>query len=219
MNALAIKTVPVSDQCENECIVIDDIPLHEYLIKWYRENGWGEIPQPIAPVDDLAFAWNAEYDYEGDARFMAFLLRQDKGNLPLLLCPEDCDFSCVVIIAEVEKTADFVYWKRIGKINHSIETFEEEKAHGIAYVEAYSDEDWIKYHDPDLHDVHSDKWLEWISANWSEELFRRRINYTYPSYQDDRNIDWIYECSWCFDRKQYDELTASCNPHWFMDGE
>ena len=219
MNTLEIKMIPVSDNYENECFIIDDIPLHEYLIKWYQENGWGEIPQPIAPVDDLAVTWNAPFDHDGDARFMRFLLEKDNVNLPLLSCPDDLDFSCLVIIAEVEKTEDHVYWKRIGKINHSIEIFDEEKAHGIAFVDAYTDDDWAKYNDPDLHAVDSDKWGEWISANWSEELYRRRINYTYPCYQNERNIDWIYECNWCFDRKEYEAIFASCNPHWFVDDE
>ena len=219
MNTLEIKVIPVSENYRNQCFIIDDIPLHEYLIKWYQENGWGEIQQPIAPVDDLAVTWDASFDHDGDARFMRFLLEKDSVNLPLLSCPDDLDFSCVVIIAEVEKTEDHVYWKRIGKINHSIEIFDEEKSHGIAFVESYSDEDWIKYNNPDLHDVGSDEWSEWTSANWSEELYRRRINYTYPCYQDDINIDWIYECNWCFDRKEYEAIVASCNPHWCVENE
>lgn len=208
MNTLEIKLLPTSDGFENECFVIDGIPLHEYMKKWYLENGWGEIPQPISPVDDLAFTWNTKYNYKGDARFMEYLLKQDKVNLPPLLCPDDCDFSCVVIVAEVEKTDSHVYWKRIGKVNHSIELFEEEKQHGIAFVDAYTDDDWKEYNDPELHVVDSAKWREWISANWSEELYRRRINYTYSCYQDNRNIDWIYECNWCFNRKEYEALVA-----------
>ena len=216
MNTLEIMSLPTSNGFENECFVIDGIPLHEYMKKWYLENGWGEIPQPLAPVDDLALAWNTEYNYKGDARFMEYLLKQDKVNLPLLLCPDDCDFSCVVIVAEVEKTDSHVYWKRIGKVNHSIELFEEEKQHGIAFVDAYTDGDRKEYNDPELHVVDSAKWREWVSANWSEELYRRRINYTYPCYQGDRNIDWIYECNWCFEREKYEALAASYHPTWWI---
>lgn len=104
----------------------------------------------------------------------------------------------------------------IGKVNHSIESFEEEKRHGIAFVDAYTDDDWAKYNDPELHDIDSDKWRDWISANWSEELYRRRINYTYSCYQDNRNIDWIYECNWCFNRKEYEALVASYHPTWWI---
>lgn len=210
MNTIEIKTMPISKGSDNECFCIDEIPLHEYLIKWYKELGMGEIQQPLAPADDLAITWNASFDYDGDARFMRCLLQKDKLNLPILFCPDDLDFSCVVIVAKVEKTDKNVLWKRIGNVNHSIENFEEEKEHGIVFVDAYTDEDWSKYKDAALLRVNSNEWKEWISSNWSEELFRRRMNYTYPCYQKDENIDWIYECNWCFDREQYEKLVASC---------
>ncbi|MBQ8967089.1 hypothetical protein [Ruminococcus sp.] len=217
MNTLEIKMIPVSDNYKNECFVIDGIPLQEYMKKWYRENGWGEIPQPIAPVDDLAVTWTGSFDNDGDARFMRWLMKKDRLNLPILSCPEDMDLSCIVIVAEIEKTDEFVYWKRIGKVNHSIESIEEEKEHGIVFADSYSDEDWIKYGDMAFMRVGSCEWREWTSAHWSEELFRRHINYTYPCYQDDRNIDWIYACNWCFDRKRYDDLASACRPKWCMD--
>ena len=217
MNTLEIRKIPVSEKYENECFFIDGIPLHEYLKKWYRENGWGGIQRPIAPVDDLAVTWTAPFDNDGDARFMRWLFGKEKLNLPILSCPEDLDFSCIVIVAEIEKTDDCVFWKRIGRVNHSIESLEEENEHGIVFVDSYSDEDWETYADAAFLRVNSAEWREWISAHWSEELFRRRINYTFPCYQDDRNIDWIYACSWCFDREKYEALVAACNPRWCME--
>lgn len=217
MNKLEIRNITISKGYENECFFIDGIPLHEYLIKWYRDNGWGDVPQPIAPVDDLAVTWKGIFDNDGDARFMRWLLKKDRLNLPILSCPDDMDFSCIVIVVEVEKTDEFVYWKRIGKVNHSIKCPEEEKEHGIVFVDSYSDDDWIKYRDEAFMRVGSYEWSEWTSTHWSEELFRRHINYTYPCYQDDRNIDWIYACNWCFYRMHYDSLVAACDPKWCMD--
>ena len=217
MNKLEIRKITTSKNFENECFFIDDIPFHEYLKKWYNELGLGEIERPLAPVDDLAVTWTASFDNDGDARFMRHLFGIDKLNLPILSCPDDLDFSCLVIVAEVEKTEDRVLWKRIGMVNHSIENNEEAKEHGIVFVDTYTDDDWEKYADTALMQVDSYEWREWISANWSEELFRRHINYTYPCYQDDRNIDWIYDCSWSFDRKEYEALVSSCNPCWCMD--
>lgn len=219
MNMIEIKTIPISNGYENECLLIDGIPMHEYLIKWRHQNGWGEIQQTIAHVDYLALTLTAEFDFEGDARFMRMLMQKDIVNLPILSCPDDMDFSCIIIIAEVEKKEDVVHWKRIGKINHSIENFEEEKEHGIVFLNNYTDEDWNRYIDAAFLRVNSPEWCEWISANWSEELFRRRINYTYPCYHNEKNIDWIFECNWCFDRKQYDTLMKLCIPRWFMDND
>ena len=34
--------------------------------------------------------------------------------LPILMCPDDCDFSCTIIVAEVVKDSEFVTWERIG---------------------------------------------------------------------------------------------------------
>jgi hypothetical protein len=33
---------------------------------------------------------------------------------PILMCPDDNDFSCTLIVAEIENYGDFVQWKRIG---------------------------------------------------------------------------------------------------------
>ena len=219
MNKLEIKNVIISKNYENECFFIDDIPFHEYLKKWYEELDLGEIKQLLAPADALAITWKASFDNDGDARFMRWLLKKDTLNLPILSCPDDLDFSCIVIVAEIEKTDDHVFWKRIGSINHSIENREEELEHGIVFVDNYSDDDWKEYADEAFMRINSPEWLEWRSSHWSEELFRRHINYTYPCYQDDRNIDWIYECSWCFDRKEYEAVVASCAPHWCMVNE
>ena len=33
---------------------------------------------------------------------------------PVLMCPDDCDFSCSLIVAEIINTDTVVQWKRIG---------------------------------------------------------------------------------------------------------
>ena len=217
MNTIEIRKLTTSQNYENDSFVIDGIPLYKYLTEWFEELRLGEIQQPLALVDNLVVSWTASFDNDGDARFMRWLLEKEKLNLPILSCPDDLDFSCIVIVAEVEKTEDHVFWKRIGIVNHSIEKLEEAKEHGIVFVDTYTDEDWEKYSDAAFMQVDSYEWREWISTNWSEELFRRHINYTYHCYQVDRNIDWIYNCNWCFDRKQYDALVSACEPRWCLD--
>ncbi|TGK24321.1 hypothetical protein EHQ05_15445 [Leptospira yasudae] len=34
---------------------------------------------------------------------------------PLLMCPDDCDFFCTLIVVEIERTQEFVLWKRFGR--------------------------------------------------------------------------------------------------------
>ena len=206
MNTLEIKTITTSKGYKNEVFLIDKKPLHEYLCGTDSDLS-----------DGLAITWNGEFENDGDARFMRFLLQIDKLNLPILSCPEDMDFSCVVIVADMEKTENTVIWKRIGRVNHSVESHNEQKEHGIVFVDTFSDKDWITYKDAAFLEVDSYEWREWISANWSEELYRRHINYTYPCYQTEENIDWLFYCNWCFDREEYEKLVASCRPHWIMD--
>ena len=203
MNKLEIKEISLSKEYANECFFIDDIPLHEHLKHLNKKIN----------LEELTIAWLAPYDNDGDARFMKWLLKKDKLNLPILLCPEDLDFSCTVIIAEIKKTDKYVIWKRIGQINHSIENLEQEKKHGIFFADNYSDEYWKKNKDIESMNIESKQWHEWTSTHWSEELFRRRTNYTYQCYQNDKNINWLYNCNWCFNKKEYEELIDSCKIH------
>jgi hypothetical protein len=33
---------------------------------------------------------------------------------PILMCPDDCDFECTLIVAEIENFENKIYWKKIG---------------------------------------------------------------------------------------------------------
>jgi hypothetical protein len=33
---------------------------------------------------------------------------------PILMCPDDCDFECLIIVAEIEKKGNKIIWNRIG---------------------------------------------------------------------------------------------------------
>lgn len=33
---------------------------------------------------------------------------------PILMCPDDCDFSCTLIIAEIENKDDHIFWNKLG---------------------------------------------------------------------------------------------------------
>ena len=48
--------------------------------------------------------------------------------------------------------------------------------------------------------------LLWLTENQEEELFRRRINYTYANYQKEGNILWVADLNFEFDRVEYDAM-------------
>ena len=33
---------------------------------------------------------------------------------PILMCPDDCDFSCTIVVAEIKRTEKTIEWKRLG---------------------------------------------------------------------------------------------------------
>ncbi|MBQ8392305.1 MAG: hypothetical protein IJX51_00895 [Clostridia bacterium] len=209
MNKIEIRNLFLSSGYEAKAFFIDGRPLYEYINEWLAKDK--QLLQSITPNDDLAICWTNDYDFEGDSKFMRYILNQSNAITPILSCPEDFDFSCIVIVADVIKKDDKVIWRRIGTVNHSNESFEQEKRSGILYVDSYSKEDWTLYGDNIAStDVDSPEWRKWIGDNWTEELYRRRINYTFPYYQNEQNIDWFSACDFEFDKNEYDALIASC---------
>ncbi len=186
---------------------IDGISLPKYLQSWAADLPDDKRVRVPVPFSDLWPAWVRNLDWEGDVRFVWKAIEMDKAVLPLLLCPDDADFTCIVVVVEAEKTEDFVYWNKVGFVLHDREDFAEEKNSGILKLEAYSDEDWEKYGDNiALEEVNSPAWCQWISENWAEELYRRRMNYTLPFYQTEGNVFWMKETGWVFDRREYESM-------------
>ena len=209
MNHIEIKKQWIPAGYEHPVFLIDGRPLYEYIKEWTAGNP--ALSNWISPPDILAICWTDGYDCEGDARFMRFVLNQEQAITPILSCPEDFDFSCVVLVAEVERQENQVLWKRMGVVDHSAASFEEEKQKGILWLEAYSEEDWVRFGDNiALETVDSPKWYDWIRENWPEELYRRRIHYTFPYYQNEHHIQWFASCNFVFDRGEYDALVAGC---------
>lgn len=215
MNHIEIRNTARTSNYVNLCWNIDGEPLYGYLNRWMSEYKNDKTVNMMRPFDDLCPAWTKELDWSGDVRFVWELIGREHAILPLLLCPDDLDFTCIVIVAEVEKTKDFVYWNKIGYVNHENESFEEEKRNGILNTDNYTDKDWERYGDNIAWtNVNSEEWCKWISENWAEELYRRRMNYTYPYYQTEGNINWLYEMNWCFDRPEYEKMV---NLYWELE--
>ena len=209
MNKIEIKNHLIPSGYETRVFFIDDKPLYEYFNEWFDSKDYKGYK--LSYPDVLEITWTDNYVFEGEARFMRYVLEQNNAITPILSCPEDFDFSCVVIVADVIKHEDKVIWKRIGMVDHKYESFDEEKRSGILCIEEYTDEDWQLYGDNiALEKVDSPAWCEWISENWDEEIYRRLKNYCYKSYQDENHILWFKECNFTFNRSEYDEVIRSC---------
>ena len=84
-------------------------------------------------------------DSEGDNRFIRFLLQQDKVCLPVLSCPDDMDFNCILIVADVVKENGKVFWKRLGIVNNTRESAWPSAEYGIRHYDNFTDEEWAEY--------------------------------------------------------------------------
>ncbi|MEM8830809.1 MAG: hypothetical protein AAGE96_15825 [Cyanobacteria bacterium P01_G01_bin.19] len=63
-------------------------------------------------VPSVTWLWDEEEQKLAIERFVNEI--SDSTFVPLLICPDDADFSCTVIIVEVEFSDDYVVWKRFG---------------------------------------------------------------------------------------------------------
>lgn len=129
MNTIRVKV----DQSDYEIyddflnIEIDGFWLDEKLDSLYPNNFFkGLIPT-------LLFAM--EIDQEKEVVWNRIKPKQNsKVICPVLMCPDDCDFSCTLIVAEIENTNDTIKWLRIGidqthefepeKVGSKVEWFE-----------------------------------------------------------------------------------------------
>lgn len=57
-----------------------------------------------------------------------------------------------------------------------------------------------------LEHVNSSAWCQWTSENWTEKLFRRRMNYTLPYYKKKGSICWIKTIDWMFTKREYESM-------------
>jgi hypothetical protein len=88
-------------------IEIDGYWLDEKLDELYPNNMYkGLIPT-------LLFAM--EIEQEKDIVWKRISPNNNTKEIcPILLCPDDCDFSCTLIVAEIEKGDGIINWHRMG---------------------------------------------------------------------------------------------------------
>lgn len=209
MNTIKVKAVPTPYDYEEEYLLIDGKSLPEWFQLFAKEQRDKRI-EKFGTLLGLYPAWGEALLWQGEIRFVWTLIeKQEPVILPLLVCEEDLDLSCLVFVAYVRKDKDYVYWDKLGYVLHENENFEEEMHRGILYTEAYTDEDWDLYGDNIAGEyLGSNEWKQWIAKNWDEELYRRRMNYTLPYYETEENIQWLKEVNWLFGKAEYEACVS-----------
>jgi hypothetical protein len=184
MNQIQAKQI-ISFERPILSIFIDGYPLGEYLSKKTTDSSY----------KDLWCAWllTDESD-EQDGQYIWTLMNDKENcNLPILLCPDDMDFWCTVIVAQVQFNKETVVWKRIGLVTGAIDV-KQWRESGIQNIKKWSEKDWKMYGDIlSGLDANDKTWEQWWSEHWADEETRRLWNYFHMYFNDDKNIQW-FDC-------------------------
>ncbi|MBU3012300.1 hypothetical protein KO506_12865 [Polaribacter vadi] len=97
---------------------IDNFWLDEKLEELYPEKFYG------GTIPTLLFGM--EIPKEKEVVHKRILPNENEISIcPILMCPDDCDFSCTLIVAEIQNCGNIIKWNKIG-IDRTTE-FEAEK--------------------------------------------------------------------------------------------
>ena len=164
--------------------MIDGRPIVRYLNEAVSAGACPRL-EVFGSLEGLLPAWTGELVWKAENRFIWEMVDSVEDlNVPVLVCEDDCDLSCIVIMAKIRKEPDTVYWDSLGVLNLENQDFRMEKQSGILCLEAYSDQDWEEYGDNiACEQFDSPEYRKWVSEHWDEEMIRRRRNYTKPYMQ------------------------------------
>ena len=184
-------------------IFIDDTPLSEIIGTKSNDTRY----------KDLWCAWllkknNEPWEQHGNYVWTLLETKQN-CNLPILLCPDDMDFWCSVVVAQASYYNDIVVWGKIGIVTGQINK-DQWNASGIKDLKKWSEQDWELY-GSSLATLKEDNedWERWCSEHWLDEENRRLWNYFHPYLNDDKNIEWLDGNSLSFYANDYDDCVAA----------
>ena len=115
MNTLEAKLVKTCYGYDEFYWVIDGQPITAYL-----EQHRPQSLSAFGSLSGLLPTWSGKliWQWENDL-IWEMVLSEEELNVPILVCEDDCDLSCIVITVHIRKTETMVYWDRIGRVDHS----------------------------------------------------------------------------------------------------
>jgi hypothetical protein len=120
---------------------IDNYWLDEKIDELYPDKFYG------GTIPTLLFGM--EIPKEKEVVWKRILPEQNEVSIcPILMCPDDCDFSCTLIVAEIQNFENTIKWNRIGidkttefdpeKIGSEVEWFD--KINGFQFTKIEYDQ-------------------------------------------------------------------------------
>lgn len=80
---------------------------------WSHTNAESASSHKGNDYQDLICAW-LQMDDSSDEMTTRNLAHREQAVVPVLMCPDDADFSCTIIVVEVVKSKTVVSWNRVG---------------------------------------------------------------------------------------------------------
>lgn len=199
MNHIDVKPIKTQYDYFEDYWIIDGVPIVSYLDQ-HKAVSFSALGLLPAWSGKLVSQWENDFIWE-------LVNSKEELNVPILVCEDDCDLSCIVIVVHIRKIQNIVYWDKIGLLNHSNVNRSEYEKSGILFLEAYSEEDWKKYGDNiAIESYGSLEFWNWVSGNFYEESIRRLRNYLKPYMQKENNIEWIWCPEWEFEKEEYEAM-------------
>lgn len=204
MNHIEVKNIKTCYDYAEPYFVIDGEPITAFLDACVRQQKQSSL-FPFGSLLGLMPAWTGRLIWKWENDFVWELVdSMEELNVPILVCEDDCDLSCIVIVVHIRKENGSVFWERIGALSSSGWSVREEQRSGILCLEAYTDEDWEKYGDNIATEEYGSRaYWKWVEENCYEEHIRRLRNYMKPYLQKEEHVEWLQTLNWEFDAKEY----------------
>lgn len=188
------------DLCDAETLYINGKTLDECLYDITNNNQYLNL----MPAWSNALWGDDSYDIEEKFYLFDLLMNQIESNVPILLCPDDFDFSCTIVVVKIKYLEDSVLWENLGIVKKDNFSLDEWKQSGYQNLKTWSIEDWDTYGDDyAVLGINDPKWHILWSKEWKEENKRRIYNYWHQYFNDDENIEWINNCQYIFEKDDY----------------
>ena len=204
-NQIEIQNVDTPYSYKQNMWMIDGKPLTAYLEAMVKEGACEKLAVHKGTLSGLCPAGSGHMLFSYEREFVWELFNLDENIcVPVLICEDDLDFSCIVIVVKVRKTEKLVYWDYLGYLNHWDEKTAEK--YGILCTESYTKEDWQEYGGTMAWETPgSSLWKQWINSHWEEEQKRRYANYVKPYLRSESCAEKIGDLNFCFERTEYEK--------------
>lgn len=170
-------------------LCIDGVPLSDYITEKTQED-----------YNKLSLAWLSLYDALSEHYINTLLLHEINGNVPVLVCPDDLDLVCTVIVAKIRYQAGLVHWDKIGLMeSYEVETLslQRSKLKTLSH--------WSECYDLAKLTECDQIWQYWRAKCKSEEDSYYIWSGLHLALNNDENIKWFNISPLVFDKNNYQQ--------------